>query len=400
MSAAGTLLRRAAALRPAGDPERLDLLPVLGEALHEIGDFAGARAALDEAVEAAGASGDSCVGAKARLVRALVDASAGAEDLGGSFVRVAEQTTAIFAEAGDDAGLAMALRMLAWAHGTAGRYGDAADAARRAIEDAHRAGDTRQHARAVTLYALAAVHGPTPVSGAIEGCRELLDDIAGDRRAEGLVTSILGWLHAMRGDFGLARELAGRGRTILLDLGAGVVAASQLYSQVEMLADNPAGAELDLRRDYDALTEIGEKYLRSTVAGYLAQAVYGQGRYAEALELSRVTEELAADDDVTSQALWRSVRAKVLARRTSVGEAVPLAEQAVELLRRTDGLVTIARALVDLAEILALDDRPDEAREAVEEAVRLFERKGNVVGARQAAEALEALRRPPIATGA
>jgi DNA-binding SARP family transcriptional activator/tetratricopeptide (TPR) repeat protein len=400
MSAAGTLLRRAAALLPAGDPERLDLLPVLGEALHEIGDFGWARASLDEAVEAAGRSGDSCLAAKARLVRALVDASAGAEDLGDSFVRMAEQTTAIFEEAGDDAGLATAFRMLAWAHGTAGRYGDAAEAARRAIEEADRAGDARQHARAVTLYALAAVHGPTPVSEAIDRCRDLVDDVAGDRRAEGLVASILGWLHAMRGDFDVARELAGRGRTILVDLGTGVVAASQLYSQVEMLADNPSGAELDLRRDYEALTEIGETYLRSTVAGYLAQAVYAQGRYVEALELSRRAEDLAADDDVTSQAFWRSVRAKVLARQKNVAEAVPLAEQAVELLRRTDGLVTIARALVDLAEVLALDDRPDEAREAIEEAVRLFERKGNVIGARQAADAVDALLRPPIATGA
>ena len=286
-------------------------------------------------------SGDSCLGATARLVRALVDASAGVDELGESFVLIAEEATAIFDEAGDDAGLATAFRMLAWANGTAGRYGDAAEAARRAIEHANRAGDARQRARAVTLYALSAVHGPTPAAEAVAHCRELVDDVSGDRRAEGLVASILGWLEAMGGDFDLARELAGRGRTILNDLGRGVLAASQLYSQVEVLAGNPVGAERDLRRDYDALTEIGETYLRSTVAGYLAQAVYAQGRYVEALELSRVAEELAADDDVTSQAFWRSVRAKVLARQKRVEEAVPLAEQAVELLRRTDGLVTI-----------------------------------------------------------
>ena len=289
--------------------------------------------------------------------------------------------------------------MLAWAHGTAGRYGDAAEAARRAIEHANRSGDARQRARAVTLYALSAVHGPTPVAEAIAVCGELVDGVAGDRRAEGLVTSILGWLEAMRGDFDLGRRLAARGRTIFSDLGTGVVAASQLYSQVEVLAGNPAGAEVDLRRDYDALTKIGETYLRSTVAGYLAQAVYAQGRYVEALELSRVVEELAGDDDVTSQAFWRSVRAKVLAREKRAAEAVPLAEQAVEQLRRTDGLVTIARALVDLAEVLALDGRPDEARAAVDEAVRIFERKGNIVGARQAAATPDALLGPAVTTG-
>ena len=79
---------------------------------------------------------------------------------------------------------------------------------------------------------------------------------------------------------------------------------------------------------------------------------------------------------------------------------MPLAEQAVEQLNRTDGLVTIARALVDLAEVLALDGRPDEARAALDEAVRLFERKGNIVGARQAAARLDAYLGPPITTSA
>ncbi len=116
-----------------------------------------------------------------------------------------------------------------------------------------------------------------------------------------------------------------------------------------------------------------------------------QGRYDEALELSRIAEELAAEDDVTSQAFWRSVRAKVLARRDRLEEAVPLAEAAVELLRQTDALVTLARALVDLADVLSVGDRPADARVALEEAVHLLERKENVVGAREARLRLEAL---------
>src|SRR5206468_1433934 len=157
------------------------------------------------------------------------------------------QAVAIFEKVGNHAGLATAFRMLAWAHGTTGRYGDAAAAARRAIEYADLAGDERQNARAATLYALAALHGPTPVSEAIGRCRDIVDEVAGDRRAEGLVTSILGWLEAMRGDFDLARALAERGRTILVDLGTGIRAPSQVSSQVEMLAGNPAAAERDLR---------------------------------------------------------------------------------------------------------------------------------------------------------
>src|SRR4029453_14700331 len=123
-----------------------------------------------------------------------------------AIVREAKAAIAVFEPLGDDTGLATAYRMLAWAHGTEGRDGEAAEAARRAIDYADRAGDTRQHLRASTLYALSALHGPTPATEAIERCRQIVEDVAGDRRAEGLVTIILGWLEAMRGDFQTARE--------------------------------------------------------------------------------------------------------------------------------------------------------------------------------------------------
>jgi tetratricopeptide (TPR) repeat protein len=174
---------------------------------------------------------------------------------------------------------------------------------------------------------------------------------------------------------------------------------SQESSEIEMLAGEPANAERDLRRDFEALSELGEKYLLSTIAGDLAQAVYAQGRYDEALALSGVAEELAAHDDVTSQAFWRSVRAKVLARRGALDEAVPLAEEAVELLRQTDALVSLARAVVDLAEAYAIGDRPAQARAHLEEAVRLLEQKENAVGVRQARRRLETLTPSVIRTG-
>jgi DNA-binding SARP family transcriptional activator len=400
MSGAAGLLRRAAALLPETDADRLDLLPTAGEALHELGDFEGARSILDEAVRGAELRDDAHLTAKARLVRALVDASAGQAEPGATFVAEAEEAAALFERLGDDDGLATAFRMLAWAHGTAGRYGAAAEAALRAVDHAGRAGDERQRARAATQYALAALHGPVPATEAIARCRRIVDEVAGDRRSEGLVTSILGWLEAMRGDFGLARSLAGRARAILVDLGTSVLAAStsQESAQIEMLAGDPAAAERDLRRDFEALSLFGERYLLSTVAADLAEAVYAQGRLDAALELSRTAEELAAVNDVTSQAFWRSVRAKVEARRGRLAEAVPLADTAVEVLRRTDDLVALARVLVDRAEVLAAD-RQDDARASLEEALGLLERKENVVGARQVAALLERVAAKPVGAG-
>jgi ATP/maltotriose-dependent transcriptional regulator MalT len=191
-------------------------------------------------------------------------------------------------------------------------------------------------------------------------------------------------LEAMRGNVDEARELARRARAMLVDLGVSVLAAStsQESGQIELLAGDPAAAERLLRRDYEALTALGERYLLSTVTCDLAHAVYLQGRLDEALELSRTAEGLADADDVTSQAFWRSVRAKVDARHGRLDGAVPLAARAVELLRETDDPVAGARVRADEAEVVALGDRDADARASLAEAARLLERKGNAAGVR------------------
>ena len=382
MPAAANLLRRAATLLPTHDRERLELLPSLGEALGETGEFAWAEVFLDEAVAGAGEIGDAPLLARADLARLLV-ASHGTEGWSeDEVVRRAEAAIPVFREGSDDAGLALSYRLLAWAQGTACRYGDATASAERAIEHASRAGDERQRNRAATQYAIAALYGPLPVPEAIARCEEIIEEVRDDHRSRGLVLGLLGCLEAMRGDFERARTLCSDGRAFLQELGRSVVAAStsQDSCTVEMLAGDPAAAERDLRRDYDALTEMGEAYLLSTIAGELARAVYAQGRLDEADELTRLAEQYSAPDDVTSQALWRSVRAKVLARRSEPDGALPLAREAVAMLRTTDALVWQGNALADEAEVLRLlDGDPATIRARLDEALELFERKGNVV---------------------
>ena len=393
MPAAANLLRRAAALLPTHELRRLELLPSLGEALRETGEFAWATVFLDEAVEGAGAIDEPTLLARAELVRVLVESHSADSWSEEEAVRRAELALPVFEAAGDDAGLAQACRLLAWAHGTAGRYGEAAAAAERAIEHARLAGDERQRTHASSQYAVAAVEGPKPVLEAIARCEEILEQVTDDRRSHGTVMGHLGCLEAMRGDFDRARELCSRGRLMLQDIGLSVVAASRSQDSciVEMLAGDPAAAERDLRRDFETLTEMGEAYLLSTIAGELARAVYAQGRVEEADELSRIAEQFSADDDVTSQALWRSVRAKALAVRGDSDTALELAREAVALLGATDSLVRQGDALVDEAEVLGLLGRGAAARERLLEAIGLFERKGNVVAAENTRSALELL---------
>jgi class 3 adenylate cyclase/tetratricopeptide (TPR) repeat protein len=393
MPAAANLLRRAVALLPTESKDRLPLLPDLAEAMMGIGEFAWAETFLDEAIATAEATGEVGLAASARLLRIRVRShSAVPEDWTGQLVDEARRGLPLLESAGDDVELARAFRMLAWAHGTACQYGEAAIAAQRAMECAAIGGDERQRRHAASQYAIAALYGPTPVTEAVARCEAIVADAVGDRRTQGLVMSLLSGLRAMQGDFDRARDLYTAARLMLADLGRSVVAAStsQQSCGVEMLAGDPEAAERELRRDFAELFEMGEKYFLSTAAGELARAVYAQSRYAEAEELTLMAEELSADDDLTSQALWRSVRAKALARRGLAREAEELAREAVELLRGTDAVALQAGTLEDLAEVLALVG-VDGTREYLEEALALFERKDDVVSTERLRASLRAL---------
>jgi len=238
------------------------------------------------------------------------------------------------------------------------------------------------------------VWGPTPLPEAIARCEEILDRASGERRTVGLVKSVLARLEAMSGDFDRARTLAREARATLEDMGKSVVTASTSLDScgVEMLAGDPEAAERDLRRDYVALDEMGEKYLLSTVAAELAGVLLAMDQDQEAERFTRVAEELSAEDDVTSQALWRWVQARILARRGESEPALALAHEATSLLAETDALVEQANAFVARGDVEAAAGREAEARDSVAQALKLYERKDDVVSAATTREMLERLR--------
>jgi class 3 adenylate cyclase/tetratricopeptide (TPR) repeat protein len=395
MAAAASLLRRSVDLLPERDERRLRLLPDLGEAMTETGELAWAELFLTEAVEAAEEIGDERLAAEAGLALLLQRRHAERLDRWTStLLDEAERAIAIFEPLRDHRALARTWRLIMNAHGVASRFDDAARAAARAGDHARLAGDARQQARAASGYAQASLHGATPVDEAIARCEELLEDAAGDKRLEGLVLCLLAPMLAMRGEFDAARDHYARGRALLDEIGEKLIAASTTFNAttVELLAGNAPAAEAELRREYDRLERLGETYARPTVAAYLAVALAGQGRFDEAESFTAIAEELATADDVVSQALWRSVRARVLAHDERFDEAVVLADEAVELLATTDGLVKHADALLVLAGVLALAGRVEEAEDAGAEALALYERKGNAVSARAARDVLARLR--------
>ena len=378
--AAETLLGRAAALLPAEHPDRLRLLPDHGEALLMIGRFDEATAVLEESIRHAGiAPADA---ARAQLALLLVRLRTGGE--GWSPETVEEDihaTISVFESAGDEAGLAMAWRLLAWAAGTACRFGDAAEASRRAVEHARRAGDLRQERRAATAYAAAASLGPTLVDEAIDRCEAAMEQTAGDRQSEGHLLAVLAGLYGMQGEFGHARSLAARSRSIFEELGLRMETARLGLdtSAIERLAGDLEGAARDLRSAYDALDAVGERFALSTIAGFLAQTLLEQGDLEEASAYAERSRELTTEADVATQALWRYARGRILARQGAPEEAEAIVREAIALLESTDAIVYQIEAHVALGEALIAAGRAGEARDAYLSAQSLAEQKGGVV---------------------
>ena len=88
--------------------------------------------------------------------------------------------------------------------------------------------------------------------------------------------------------------------------------------------------------------------------------------------------------------LSRQARAKVLARRGEHAEAERLAREAVAIGATTEHLNAQGDANADLAEVLLLGGKADEAAAALEQALDRYERKGNLVMARRMRDRLAA----------
>ena len=85
-------------------------------------------------------------------------------------------------------------------------------------------------------------------------------------------------------------------------------------SRVEMLAGDPAAAEHELRRGFNVLEELDERYVSLIARGPAsADALWTQGRLDEAEDMTVVAEELSDPDDIDAQVIWRCLQAKVLA---------------------------------------------------------------------------------------
>jgi predicted ATPase/class 3 adenylate cyclase len=290
-------------------------------------------------------------------------------------------------ELGDDFTLAQAWNLIGRVDSVFGTMHNAERAWRQALSYAERGGYAAERAESIAWLLIAALWGPLPADEGIALCKEFQEAAGDDPTIRAWCCVERSALEAMQGRFELARELLEDGTRALQELGLNVYAANTAQEAffVEMLAGEPAAAARTLRASYEALEQMGERGFLSTIAGLLAHALYGAGDDDEADRFSRASEQAAAADDLVSQVLWRSARAKIRARRGEVEEAEPLAREAVRIAERSD-LVTQADALLDLAEVLGRAGRREEALAAAEDAARRYEQKRNLPSLERARE--------------
>ncbi len=393
MQAAGGLFRRAAAVLPEDEVEQPSLLVKAGEALAEVGDAEGAEGALLRAQRAAQTIGREEVGAS--VLVALLNLRFLTNGATPGALEEAERQLETLARYNDHLGMARAYRLILNIHLAGCRYVAAAEAAARAVEEVRRAGDTVLEQWVAPAVAGCAQLGPTPVAEAIGICQDILEQNQGNRRSRAVVLWSLSHLEAMRGDFEAARALYQESRALLEGLGVKMMAAltSVTSGPVEFLAGNWPRAEQELRGDYDALRAMGERNFVATTAALLAEAVYRQGRAAEALALTEFSRETAAADDVATQFLWRCVAGKAHADAGAMDLGERLVREGVAIISAAEIPVWLGTALLDEAYVLAKAGRPQEARSAIQEALRQFEAKGDTVSAGRAHKLLLASNR-------
>ena len=383
------LLSRAVDILPADDPRVHEPMAELGYALTEAGDYGRAEGVLLRAIDGA-RGGEPGVEARARIalsfLRYSVEPGAIAEHL-----TEVEQAIDVLAELHDELGLARAWDFRAWLHYGQGQSSAAQAAWERSIGHARRAGSRRDELAGLSWLASIALWGPAPRSHAVRRCEEILEEVHGDLAGRALVLGVLGCLHALEGKFDEARALIARREAIFEEVGLQHESARHAHAAawVEMLAGDVATAERILRRGYETLERIGARTQLQVAASYLARAVALQQRWEEAERLAAAVEPLDPTG-IAEIASARCTRGKAAANLGRADEGERFAREGVAMVDRTDFLLDRADARMDLAEVLRLAGRTDEAARLLGEARRLHDEKGNAVSARRAEALLAA----------
>jgi class 3 adenylate cyclase/tetratricopeptide (TPR) repeat protein len=388
-SAAVKLLERAAALT-RGDELDVGLEVDLVHALFFGGRIAEAHQRAEAAAERAAATRDRRAELSFLIEAGTTKLHSDPEGAADTLEALAASALPGFEAAADDLGLCIAYTGLGWVAHMRAKDDTGLAAFERALFHARRLGLPHREYDLLAWVGSTRFHGTTPVSDLLawfeDQAKRGVANIF-NRSFWATALAMAGRIEEGRAAMAAAREeLAERGTKLALAELTGLSSVD-----VELLAGDPAAAVEFGTEGCRLFEELGERSWLSTAAAELAQALYALDRLDEAEKWAGRAVELGASDDAATQMLSRQVRAKLLARRGEHAEAERVARDAVAIGEETEMLDRQGDSYADLAEVLTLANRPKEAAEALEQAVKRYERKGNVVSERRARARLAAL---------
>jgi len=378
MAATVRLLEKALELGDDDHPDRGQLLAEITIAYRARGQWQQARAAVASGLHAA-KTDDETLRSHLRILQLETDLQQGKLSVDEALERGRREVQELVASKAGER-LDHGLIFVAWLSALRGQATEAERILQRLL--AKRELAPRVKLRAVRLVPTQWLYGPLPAPEGIHKCKSLLGESALGHRELAAANRSLAALTAMQGEINEARALIAGEEEKLSELGLAVVSAGALliHAEIEILGGELPEAERLLRKGLSRLQALGETLFATEFASSLARVLFAR---ENAHEASVIAESVAAAKsfDAAVPVQIASTKAKILALEGNCKRAVDVARSAARLADRTDLLNLQADAYRDLGDVLHLGEMQVEARRAWEEAIRRYERKGNLVSA-------------------
>ena len=387
MPAGINLLDRAIKLRSDDDPARLSELPVLGRALLESGDWERAKHVLAEASERGRAVGDKRAAAYAALEICFLRLHTEADVTHAEIAAELAEAARAFEEIGDQAGLARTLTLAGRLPFWSGDLVASIAQLERAATLAGMAGSRVDELEALTALIAVMIEGPATLADARDRADHLATLTSGSSRPDVILLRMRADIERLLGNLAGARAYAASAKALAQELGLAVLLATgvaRTIAEIELSAGDLAAVERELAPACDLLQKADDWGHLVSMLPYLMDALYPLGRAEEIAARLDVAELRRMEEDHDAQVGIRRARAKLNAARGDLAGAAALAREAVARGQGKTYLLTHARVLEDLAEILELDGSDADAAEALDQAIAIYERKGCTAPAERA----------------
>lgn len=378
-AAADNLLTRAFAILPDEHPDR----PVVALTLADVHLH---HARYDDGEQMlALAEGLPALRSKVAVLRTELLLHADPEQLATYVERELPTALTEFQQQGDEHWLARTYLARFQRYQLASIFGPAADEAVTAVEHARRSGDRALLSLACAQASHALLLGPTDVATEERMLAEFdIEDTGPFYQSHAAFAR--GVRAERAGRIDEARDMFDQGAALLEGLGVNALswALAMQRGPLEVAAGDPIAGVAILERARDELATLGEVAFRSTVTASLAQVLYQTGEREAAAAMAHNAEEESAAIDSVNFAMARAVLARLAADRGDHNAADELSRSAVDYAHRMDMPTVRGDALATRAYVLHAAGRDGEASQALEQALSLYELKGDLAAAARA----------------